>query len=239
MVFGPRSGFVHEMLGHPLEARHADGIFAGKVGQPVTPPDITLMADATLPGLGGSYAFDDEGTPAQRTVLVENGVLRGFMCDRLGAARLGVASTGNGRRASFRHPLMARMSNTILAAGETSQQAMLAGIDRGILVETTLGNRSNAYGDPARFNVVESYLVEKGRVTAPLQSFVLMGKPLDVLPQVRLIADDCEPATGICVLPESGLVPYGDSQPSIRVEGGLRITDLLDLNQMLPALLEG
>ena len=84
VVFGPYSGFVHEMIGHPLESRHADGIFAGKVGQPVASPLVTLVDDGTLPGLGGSYPFDDEGTPAQRTVLVEDGVLRGFMCDRLG-----------------------------------------------------------------------------------------------------------------------------------------------------------
>lgn len=239
IVFSSRSGFVHEMLGHPLEARHADGIFADKVGQLVTSPAMTLIADATLPGLGGSYPFDDEGTPAQRTVLVEEGVLRSFMCDRLGAARLGVVSTGNGRRASFRHPLLARMSNTILSTGETPQQDMLAGIERGLLVETTLGNHSNAYGDPTRFNVVESYLVEEGRITTPLRSFALVGKPLDVLRHVSQIADDGVPTTGMCGLPESGLVPYGDSQPSIRIEGGLRISGPLDLNQMLPALLGG
>ncbi len=239
VLFSPRSGFIHEMLGHPLEARHADGIFAGKVGQLVASPVITLIADATLPGLGGSYASDDEGVPAQRTVLVEKGVLCGFMCDRLGAARLGLVSTGNGRRASFRHPLLSRMSNTVLATGEMSQQEMLAGIERGLLVETTLGNRSNAYGGPARFHVVESYLIEKGQITAPVQSFVLTGKPSDVMLHVSQVGADSVPATGMCGLPESGYVPYGDSQPSIRVEKGVQIAGLLDLDQMLPALLGG
>ncbi len=238
-IFGPRSGFVHEMMGHPLESRHADGIFAGKLGQPVASPLVTLIADATLPGLGGSYAFDDEGTSAQRTVLVEGGILRGFMCDRLGASRLGLSPTGNGRRASFRHPLLARMSNTVLVGGGVSRQEIIAGMERGVLVETTIGNRSNAYGGPARFHVLESYLVEKGRVAAPLKSFVLEGKPLEVLFHISQVGNDNAPATGICGLPESGYVPYGDSQPSIRVERGVQIAGLMDLAQMLPTLLGG
>jgi len=239
VVFGPRSGFIHEFLGHPLEARHADGIFAGKLGERVASPLVTLVDDATLFGLGGSYAFDDEGTPAQRTSLVENGVLRTFICDRLGAAQLGLEPTGNGRRASFRFPVLARMSNLVMAGGDATREEIIAGVERGLLVETTLGNRSNAYGGPVLLNVVEGYLIEKGKVAAPLKPFVLAGKPLEVLPNISQVGNDVAPATGMCGLPESGYIFIGDGQPTIRVEKGLRIAGTFDLGGMLPTFLQG
>ena len=239
VVFGPRSGFIHEFLGHPLEARHADGIFAGKLGEQVASPLVTLADDATLPSLGGSYAFDDEGTPAQRTVLVEGGVVRGFICDRLGASRLGLEPTGNGRRASFRFPLLARMSNLVMAGGDATHEEIIAGVERGLLVETTLGNRSNAYGGPALLNVVEAYLIDEGRVAAPLKPFVLIGKPLEVLPHISQVGNDVALATGTCGLPESGYIFVGDGQPTVKVDEGFTIASTFDLGEMLSALLQG
>ena len=239
VIFGPRSGLIHELLGHPLEARHADGIFAGKIGEAIASTLVTLADDATLPDLGGSYAFDDEGTPAQRTVLVEQGVLRSFICDRLGASRLGLEPTGNGRRASYRFPLLARMSNLVMAKGDACREEIISEVERGLLVETTLGNRSNAYGEPVLLNVVEGYLVEDGRVTVPLKPFVLAGKPLEVLPQLSRVGNDVALGTGTCGLPESGYIYVGDGQPTIKVDGGFEIAGTFDLSVMLPALLQG
>ena len=152
---------------------------------------------------------------------------------------MGLEPTGNGRRASFRYPLLTRMSNLVMAGGDATREEIIAGVERGLLVETTLGNWSNAYGEPVLFYAVEGYIIEKGKVTAPLKPFVLAGKPLEVLPHVSQVGNDVALATGTCGLPESGYIFVGDGQPTIRVDKGFAVINTFNLSGMLPALLQG
>ncbi len=146
IIFSNKSGVFHECLGHPLEARHRDGVFKDKVGEQLTPQPLTVIDDATIPGLGASYSFDDEGTQSQRNVLIENGVLKNFMYDKFYAKKYGTKSTGNGRRASYKFPPLVRMSNLIIEAGNIPFEDMLKDTKQGILVSSGFGGgRSFVY----------------------------------------------------------------------------------------------
>jgi TldD protein len=211
----------HEAVGHGLEADHVvrdSSVYKDKVGQSVAQPFVTLIDDATIPGHRGSYRFDDEGCPSRRTVLVEDGVLRGYLSDRASARRLGVSSTGNGRRQSFQHLPVPRMSNLFIENGTTSPDQIIADTSDGLFVVSLGGGQV----DPARgefvFSVTEGYRIEGGRLADPVRGATIAGNSFDVLAGIDLVGNDfaLDPGLGNCgKLGQS--VPVGVGQPTLRV----------------------
>ena len=210
---------IHEAIGHGLEADlSGDGlsVYAGRVGEMVASPLVTVLDDATLEYRRGSYAVDDEGTPAQKTVLVENGVLKGYMHDRRSAMKMGVSSTGNGRRESFRYRPVVRMTNTLIAPGTTDPAQILSSTPKGLFVRKMGGGQVNTVNGDFVFEVSEGYLIENGRVGRPVRGATMTGNGPEVLKQIDLVGSDLGFGIGTCGKDGQG-VPVADAQPTLRL----------------------
>jgi TldD protein len=209
----------HEMTGHGLEADHIQkgaSVYVGKLGEQVAQPLLTAYDDGRLPNEWGSDAIDDEGTPTQKTRVIEEGRLTAYLYDRLCAEREGVASTGNGRRESFRHLPIPRMTNTYIAPGDAEPEAMIAEVEQGFYAVSFAGGQVDPATGDFVFGVSEGYLIEGGRVTSPCRGATLVGNCLDALAAIDAVGDDFRMKTGICG--KGGQkVPVGTGQGHVRI----------------------
>ena len=225
VVLGPGwpGVLLHEAIGHGLEGdfnRKGTSAFAGRLGERVAAPGVTVVDDGTLPGRRGSLNMDDEGTPTQCTVLIEDGILRGYMQDKLNARLMGVRPTGNGRRESYAHLPMPRMTNTYMLAGERDPAEIIASVDRGIYAVNFGGGQVDITSGKFVFSASEAYLIEKGRVGPPVKGATLIGNGPDVLTRVSLIGNDLKLDQGVGTCGKEGQsVPVGVGQPTLRVDG--------------------
>jgi len=212
---------IHEAIGHGLEADLSGqglSVYAGKLGQKIASDIVTVLDDATLPGRRGSFRFDDEGIPSQRTVLVENGVLRNFLYDRLSAMKDGTESTGNGRRQSYKHRPIPRMTNTFIAPGKTktTPEEILRSTPKGLLVKKMGGGQVNTLTGDFVFDVQEGYLIENGLAGEPVRGATLAGNGPQILMEIDMVGSDLGFAIGTCGKDAQG-VPVSDAQPTIRI----------------------
>ncbi len=210
---------IHEAIGHGLEADLAQqglSVFSGKTGSPVASPLITVVDDATLAGKRGSLGFDDEGVPSQRTVLVENGILKSYMYDRLTAMKDQTRSTGNGRRESARHRPIPRMTNTFISPGEMSPEGIIASVDRGLLVTKMGGGQVNTVTGDFVFDVQEGYLIENGTPGELVREATLTGNGPQALMSIDMVGDDLGFSIGTCGKDAQG-VPVSDGMPTVRI----------------------
>jgi TldD protein len=209
----------HEMTGHGLEADHVQkgaSVYAGKLGEMVAQPLLTAYDDGRMPGEWGSDAIDDEGTPTQQTRVIEDGRLVGFLYDRQSAERDGVPSTGNGRRESFRHLPIPRMTNTYIAPGEAEPEAIIADVERGFYAVSFAGGQVDPATGDFVFGVNEGYLIEGGKVTRPCRGATLVGNCLEALAAIDAVGDDFWMKTGMCG--KGGQkVPVGTGQGHVRI----------------------
>lgn len=211
---------VHEAVGHPLEADNiAKGIgaFTGKLGQKVASDLFTMVDDGTIPNARGTVNFDDEGTQAKRNVLIENGILKGYMTDILSARQLGMERTGNGRRESFRYMPIPRMTNTFIENGDSDPAEILASTKKGIYVQSLSGGSVNSVTGVFNFTCREAYLIENGKKTKPVKGATLIGSCLDVISNVDAVGNDLDFGPGICGKGQSAEVDAG--QPTVRIRG--------------------
>jgi len=212
---------LHEAVGHGLEGdfnRKKTSAFAGLMGQRIAAAGVTVVDDGTLPDRRGSLTVDDEGTPTHRTVLIENGILRGYMQDRLNARLMGVRPTGNGRRQSFAHAPMPRMTNTIMLSGNHKPEEMVRSVKRGLYAVNFGGGQVDITSGKFVFSASEAYLIEDGRVTAPVKGATLIGNGPDALTRVEMVGDDMalDPGIGTCGKNGQG-VPVGVGQPTLKL----------------------
>ena len=209
----------HEMTGHGLEADHVQkdaSVYAGKLGAQVAQPLLTAYDDGRMPGEWGSDGADDEGTPTQKTEVIAEGRLTSFLYDRLTAGRDGAASTGNGRRESFRHLPIPRMTNTYIAPGDATPEAMIGEVEKGFYAVSFGGGQVDPATGDFVFGVSEGYLIEGGKVTAPCRGAMLIGNCLDALAAIDAVGDDFWMKTGICG--KGGQkVPVGTGQGHVRI----------------------
>ena len=211
---------VHEAVGHPLEADNISkeiGAFTGKMGQKVASDCFTMIDDGTLPNFRGTINFDDEGTEASRNVLIENGILKGFMTDILSAKQLNMTRTGNGRRESFRYIPIPRMTNTFIEKGKDNPADILSSTKKGIYVQSLSGGSVNPVTGVFNFTCRESYLIENGKKTNPIKGATLIGSCMDVISNIDAVGDDLEFGPGICGKGQSAEVTVG--QPTVRIRG--------------------
>ena len=209
---------VHEAIGHGLEAdlaRRGMSVYRDSLGKQVASPLVSIVDDATVPGKRGSFGIDDEGTPGQRTVLVEGGVLKGFLYDRLLAMKEGVRSTGNGRRESYRHKPVPRMTNTIILAGTTAPGEIERSVDRGLLVRKMGGGQVNTVTGDFMFEVAEGYRIENGRRGERVRGATITGNGPEALSMIDMVGSDLGFGLGTCGKEGQG-VPVGDAQPTLR-----------------------
>ena len=209
--------FWHECCGHPLESiaiASGSSEFCGQLGKKVASDKVTLLDDGTIPGMYGSEAVDDEGTPTRRNVLIENGVLKGYLCDRMGGRRLGMQSTGNGRKQDYTYAPTSRMTNTFLAPGTDDEEEMIRDIDRGLFV-TGCGGGSG--GREFSIEITEGWWIENGRLVHPVSGLTLNGRGMEVIKLVDRVGSRLAPDFGGFCGASSGLVPTTAFQPRIRV----------------------
>jgi len=213
---------LHEAVGHGLEGdfnRKGVSAFSGRIGQQVASPLCTIVDDGTLPNRRGSLAVDDEGTPGQYNVLVENGILRGYMQDRLNARLSGVAPTGNGRRESFAHIPMPRMTNTYMLAGPHDPEEIIQSVERGLYAPGFGGGQVDITSGKFVFSASEAYLIEKGRVTTPVKGAMLIGDGPDVLGKISMVGNDLKLDQGVGTCGKDGQsVPVGVGQPTLKID---------------------
>ncbi len=214
---------LHEAIGHGLEGdfnRKGTSAFAGLMGQQVASPLVTVVDDGTIPGRRGSLNVDDEGTPTRRNVLIEGGKLVGYMQDRLNARLMGVEPTGNGRRQSYAHVPMPRMTNTFMLAGESDPEEILRGVKRGIYAVAFGGGQVDITSGKFTFTGSEAYLIEDGKVTAPVKGATFIGNGPDVLTRVSAVGHDLALDHGVGTCGKDGQsVPVGVGLPTIRIDG--------------------
>jgi TldD protein len=214
---------LHEAVGHGLEGdfnRKGVSAFTGRLGEMVASELVTVVDDGTMPNRRGSLNVDDEGTPTSRTVLIEKGVLRGYMQDRLNSRLLGMPLTGNGRRESFQHPPMPRMTNTFMLAGEEAPEDIVRSVTRGLYAVAFGGGQVDITNGKFVFSASEAYLIEEGRITAPVKGATLIGSGPDVLTRVSRVGHDLALDEGIGTCGKDGqAVPVGVGLPTIRVDG--------------------
>src|SRR3954447_7923987 len=214
---------LHEAIGHGLEGdfnRKKTSAFSGLLGSRIAVPGVTVVDDGTLPDRRGSLTVDDEGTPTSRTVLIEDGVLVGFMQDRLNARLMGMPATGNGRRQSYAHTPMPRMTNTVMLAGTHAPDEMIRSVRRGLYAVNFGGGQVDITSGKFVFSASEAYLIEDGKVTAPVKGATLIGNGPDSLTKVQMIGNDMalDPGIGTCGKSGQG-VPVGVGQPTLKLSG--------------------
>jgi len=224
VVLGPGwpGVLLHEAIGHGLEGdfnRKGSSAFAGRIGERVATPGCTVVDDGTMAGRRGSLNVDDEGTPTESTVLIENGILKGYMQDTLNARLMGVASTGNGRRESYAHLPMPRMTNTYMLAGQHDPQEIIASVDKGLYAVNFGGGQVDITSGKFVFSASEAYLIENGKVTQPVRGATLIGNGPDVLTRVSMVGNDLELDSGVGTCGKEGQsVPVGVGQPTLRID---------------------
>ena len=212
---------VHEACGHGLEADlvyKGLSAYVGKIGQKVASEKITVIDDASIAGKYGSFTCDDEGTPAQRTVLIENGILKQYMTDLQTAERTNDVMTGNGRRESYREKPVVRMSNTYIAPGTDSVEDIIASVEYGLFVKHMGGGQVNTLNGDYVFDVSEGYLIENGKITTPVRGATLAGNGPESLRNVEMVGNDLGYAIGTCGK-NGQRVPVADAQPTLKING--------------------
>ena len=217
---------LHEAVGHGFEGdfhRKGSSVFNGMMGKRVAAPGVTVVDDGSIAGRRGSLSVDDEGTPTSRTVLIEDGIMVGLMNDRLSARQLGQRATGNGRRQSFAHMPMPRMTNTFMEGGKDNQADMIASTKRGLYAANFGGGQVDITNGKFVFQCTEAYLIEDGKITAPVRGATLIGDGATALTNISMIGDDFafDPGVGVCGKAGQG-VPVGIGQPSLKI-GGLTV----------------
>ncbi len=214
---------LHEAIGHGLEGdfnRKGTSAFAGLLGSRVAAPGVTVVDDGTLDGRRGSLSIDDEGTPTSRTVLIEDGILKGFMQDRQNARLMGVAPTGNGRRQSYANQVMPRMTNTYMIGGDKEPGEILASVKNGVYATNFGGGQVDITSGKFVFSCTEAYLIENGKVGAPIKGATLIGSGPEALTRVKMVGNDMKLDTGVGVCGKNGQsVPVGVGQPTLRLDG--------------------
>jgi TldD protein len=213
---------LHEAVGHGLEGdfnRKGTSAFTGRMGQRIAAPLCTIVDDGTLPNRRGSLAVDDEGTPGRYNVLVENGILRGYMQDKLNARLMGVAPTGNGRRESFAHIPMPRMTNTYMLAGPHDPEEIIRSVDKGLYAPNFGGGQVDITSGKFVFSANEAYLIEKGKLTRPVKGAMLIGDGPDVLGKISMVGNDLKLDAGVGTCGKDGQsVPVGVGQPTLKID---------------------
>ncbi len=214
---------LHEAVGHGLEGdfnRKGTSAFSGRIGERVAAKGVTVVDDGSLSGRRGSLSIDDEGTPTQENVLIEDGILKGYIQDRLNARLMGVAPTGNGRRESFAHAPMPRMTNTFMRAGRDNPAELLSRVKNGIFAKSFGGGQVDITSGKFVFSCTEAYRIENGRIGAPIKGATLIGDGPSVLTRVIGIGDDLALDEGIGVCGKGGQsVPAGVGQPTLLIDG--------------------
>jgi TldD protein len=225
VVLGPGwpGVLLHEAIGHGLEGdfnRKGTSAFSGRIGERVAAPGVTVVDDGTLARRRGSLNVDDEGQPTQRNVLIENGVLKGYMQDSLNARLMKVRPTGNGRRESYAHIPMPRMTNTYMLNGDTPREEIIASVKNGLYAVNFGGGQVDITSGKFVFSASEAYVIEDGKLTHPVKGATLIGNGPDALTRVALIGDDMalDPGVGTCGK-EGQSVPVGVGQPTLRIDG--------------------
>ncbi|VEI57159.1 protein TldD [Pasteurella multocida] len=213
---------LHEAVGHGLEGdfnRKESSLFTGKIGELVTSPLCTIVDDGTLQNRRGSITVDDEGVPSQYNVLIQDGILQGYMQDKMNARLMGVAPTGNGRRESYAHLPMPRMTNTYMLAGQSKFDDLIASVDFGLFAPHFGGGQVDITSGKFVFSSSEAYLIEKGKITKPVKGATLIGSGIEVMQNVSMVADQVELDHGIGVCGKEGQsVPVGVGQPALKIE---------------------
>jgi TldD protein len=214
---------LHEAIGHGLEGdfnRKRVSAFSDRIGQPVASTLCTVVDDGTLPNRRGSLNVDDEGTPTSRTVLIEKGILRGYLQDRLNARLMKMTPTGNGRRESFAHSPMPRMTNTFMLPGDSTPEEIIRSVKQGLYAVSFGGGQVDITNGKFVFSASEAYLIEDGEVTRPVKGATLIGNGPDVLTRVSMVANDLALDSGIGTCGKDGQsVPVGVGLPTIRIDG--------------------
>ena len=228
VVLGPgwTGVLLHEAVGHGLEGdfnRKGTSAFAGLLGQRVAAPGVTVIDDGTMESRRGSLSIDDEGTPTSRTVLIEDGILKGYLQDRLNARLMGVAATGNGRRQSYAHGIMPRMTNTVMLAGDRDPGELVAAVKRGLYAVNFGGGQVDITNGKFVFSCTEAYLIEDSRIGPAVKGATLIGDGPSSLTKVRMVANDFKMDLGVGTCGKNGQsVPVGVGQPSLLM-GGLTV----------------
>lgn len=224
VVLGPGwpGVLLHEAVGHGLEGdfnRKGSSTFSGRIGERVASPLCTVVDDGTIPNRRGSLTIDDEGTPTQRTVLIENGILKGYLQDKLNAKLMGVTPTGNGRRESFSHIPMPRMTNTFMLPGPHTPEEIIASVEKGLYAVNFGGGSVDITSGKFVFSANEAYLIENGKITRPVKGATLIGNGPDVMNKVVMVGNDLALDSGIGTCGKEGQsVPVGVGQPTLRVD---------------------
>jgi TldD protein len=225
VVLGPGwpGVLLHEAIGHGLEGdfnRKKTSAFTDRIGQRVASELVTVVDDGTIPFRRGSLNMDDEGTPTGRTVLIERGILQGYMQDRLNARLMGMKPTGNGRRESYAYQPMPRMTNTFMLAGDSTPEEVIASVKRGLFAVTFGGGQVDITSGKFVFSASEAYLIENGKITRPVKGATLIGHGPEVLTRVTMVGNDLKLDEGIGTCGKDGqMVPVGVGLPTIKVEG--------------------
>lgn len=213
---------LHEAVGHGLEGdfnRKGSSAYSGRIGEKVASSLCTIVDDGTLAGRRGSLSLDDEGTPTQCTTLIENGVLKGYMQDKLNARLMGVAPTGNGRRESYAHLPMPRMTNTYMLAGESDPEEIIASVERGIYCANLGGGQVDITSGKFVFSTSEAYLIENGKITAPVKGATLIGNGPEAMSRVSMVGNDLALDSGVGTCGKDGQsVPVGVGQPTLKID---------------------
>ncbi|QUF83755.1 TldD/PmbA family protein [Clostridium butyricum] len=210
----------HEACGHALEATavaKGNSVFAGKLGQKIASSKVTAIDDGTIPNAWGSLNIDDEGSKTQKNVLIENGILKGYMIDKLNGRRMNMEPTGSSRRQSYKYQPTSRMTNTYIAAGTDKPEDIIKSIDNGLYAKKLGGGSVNPVTGEFNFSVQEGYLVKNGVIQEPVRGASLIGKGSDVLMEIDMVGDNLELAQGVCGS-SSGSIPTNVGQPMIRVK---------------------
>lgn len=224
VVLGPGwSGvLLHEAVGHGLEGdfnRKGSSAYSGRIGERVASSLCTIVDDGTLAGRRGSLSVDDEGTPTQYTTLIEKGVLKGYMQDKLNARLMGVSPTGNGRRESYSHLPMPRMTNTYMLAGDSDPEEIIASVKKGLFCASLGGGQVDITSGKFVFSTSEAYLIEDGRITAPVKGATLIGNGPEVMNRVSMVGNDLSLDSGVGTCGKDGQsVPVGVGQPTLKID---------------------
>ncbi|CAI0816442.1 metalloprotease TldD [Serratia ficaria] len=213
---------LHEAVGHGLEGdfnRRGTSVFSGQMGQLVASELCTVVDDGTLQGRRGSLAIDDEGVPGQYNVLIENGILKGYMQDKLNARLMGVPPTGNGRRESYAHLPMPRMTNTYLLAGKSTPEEIIASVEYGLYAPNFGGGQVDITSGKFVFSTTEAYLIENGRITKPVKGATLIGSGIEAMQQISMVGNDLALDKGVGVCGKEGQsLPVGVGQPTLKLD---------------------
>lgn len=209
----------HEACGHGLEATSVakgNSVFAGKIGQMIASPVVSAVDDGTIPNEWGTINIDDEGTPSRRNLLIENGILKGYMIDKLNGRRMGMASTGSGRRESYKYAPTSRMTNTFILNGKSSLEEMISSVEKGIYAKYMGGGSVNPATGNFNFAVMEGYLIENGKITSPVRGATLIGSGSEILKKIEMVGNNLAYGQGMCGS-VSGSICTNVGQPAVKV----------------------